>query len=197
MTSQPPAHSVSSVAAPGVPGGALFGGRSPRDLLTFFYQQKNPSKLAEIDNVLRKYQGNEELLFRNLSKKYNLDPSIFGLPVALAAGAFGGSASSIAPSPMGFGQPSALGGFGQTPATLGGGGAFGSPAAAPPTNTKFRATAPSSAFGGSSPAGFGASGFRTLAQSSTPPAPGYAGFGSPSGAPAAPFGATPFGAPRR
>jgi hypothetical protein len=195
MTSQPSAPSP--VAPPGAPGGALFGGQSPRDLLTSFYQQKNPSKLAEIDKVLAKYQGNEELLFRNLCKKYNLDPSAFGLPAAPAVGGFGGSASSIAPSPVGFGQPSALGGFGQTPATLGGGGgAFGSPAA-PPANTGYGAAPPSSAFGGSSPAaGFGASGFGSLAQST--PSPGYAGFGSPSGGPApAPFGATPFGAPRR
>jgi hypothetical protein len=196
MTSQPPALSLSSVAPTGAPGGALFGGRSPRDLLTSFYQQKNPSKLAEIDFVLNKYQGNEEHLFRNLSKKYNLDPSVFGLPSAPVVGAFGASTSSIAPSPVGFGQPSALGGFGQTPAALGGGGIFGSPAA-PPTNTGFGVAPPSSAFGGSSTAGFGASGFGSLAHSSTPPAPGYAGFGSPSGGPAAPFGASPFGAPRR
>lgn len=33
-----------------------FGGKSPRDLLMAFYQEKNPSKIAEVDKLLVKYQ---------------------------------------------------------------------------------------------------------------------------------------------
>jgi hypothetical protein len=47
----------------------LFNGRPPRDLLLQFYQEKNPSKVSEVDKVLEKYRGNEETLFRNLAKK--------------------------------------------------------------------------------------------------------------------------------
>jgi hypothetical protein len=33
-----------------------FGGKSPRELLTAFYQEKNPSKIADVDSLLIKYQ---------------------------------------------------------------------------------------------------------------------------------------------
>lgn len=35
---------------------ALFGGKTARELLTAFYQEKNPSKISDVDNVLLKYQ---------------------------------------------------------------------------------------------------------------------------------------------
>ncbi len=54
-----------------------FGGR---DMLLEFYQTHNPTKVNEIDKVLAKYAGKEELMFRTLAEKYNVDPSIFGLP---------------------------------------------------------------------------------------------------------------------
>jgi hypothetical protein len=39
-----------------IAAGVTFGGKSPRDLLMAFYQQKNPSKIAEVDKLLAKYQ---------------------------------------------------------------------------------------------------------------------------------------------
>lgn len=57
----------------------LFGGRNPRDMLLEFYQTHNPTKVNEVDKVLAKYAGKEELMFRTLAEKYNVDPSIFGL----------------------------------------------------------------------------------------------------------------------
>lgn len=180
--------------------------RTPREMLTQFYQQKNPSKLGEIDKVLAKYQGKEEQLFRNLAKKYQLDPSVFGLSSAPASAAFGSPSSA----PTMFGQASNLSGgaspFGQStsfgqPSTMG----FGTAGGASPGHT----------FGSGIGASQAGSSFGSLAQAPTPSpfgAPASGGFGSPApasggfGAPAPAFGATssmgfggssPFGAPRR
>jgi hypothetical protein len=185
-------------------------------MLTQFYQQKNPTKLGEIDKVLAKYQGKEEQLFRNLAKKYQLDPSVFGISSAPPAAGFG----SPAPGPTSFGQASTLGGgaspFGQStgfgqPSKMG----FGAAGGASSGHT----------FGSGIGGGQGASSFGSLAQAPSPspfgapasggfgaPAPASGGFGAPApagggfGAPAPAFGATssmgfggssPFGAPRR
>ena len=94
-------------------------------MLTAFYQQKDPSKLASIDKFLAKYAGQEDQLFRNLAKKYNIDPSMFGV-----------SAAAPAPAAGGFGAATSPGGFGQH-STLGGGSLFGSPPAAAPSAGGF------------------------------------------------------------
>jgi len=86
-------------------------GQSARDMLIAFYQKHNPSKIAEVDKVLTKYKGQEEQLFRNLAKKYNLDPSTFGISgTPTTAPGFGSSASGV--TSVGFGQTNA-GGFGK------------------------------------------------------------------------------------
>jgi hypothetical protein len=182
-----------------------FNGKSPRELLTTFYEQRNPDKLGEVDKVLQKYRGNEEQMFRNLAKKYNLDPSVFGLSSTPApTGGFGGS--------PGFGQPSALGGsslFGSggsaAPApssvAFGSSGGFGQP-------STLSGGMSSGGFGSSSIGGFGASSgssFGTLAQNQSPfggASQQAGGFGSSfggSGFGSGGFGAqsTPFGGPRR
>ena len=203
---------------PGVASGAasagtqtLFNGKTAKEMLTSFYQQRNPAKVSDVDKNLAKYAGRESELFVNLAKKYNLDPSQFGVtapapPNAAPGGSFG------APATSGFGQPSTLGGgpspfggstgggFGQ-PSTLGGGApapAFGSP---PVTGGGFGANSP---FGGGGGATFGAAspfgGGAPAPSFGSPPAPG-AGFGASSpfgGTGGAAFGtSTPFGAPRR
>eukprot|EP00644_Phytophthora_capsici_P010083 jgi/Phyca11/509031/fgenesh2_kg.PHYCAscaffold_41_\ len=48
-----------------------------RKRLVVFYTKHNPNKLAEVDDLVEKYEFNEELLFQRLHRKYN----------ALAAGA--------------------------------------------------------------------------------------------------------------
>lgn len=212
-SSATPAPSPFSAAAPATAGGVfgtpaptlgfgapaptaastptILAGKTPRELLTAFYQEKNPAKVAEVDKLLAKYQGNEAQLFRNLAKKYNLDPSVFGLSGAPSGAGFGASSPGISTSsPGGFGQPSALGGgptFGgmAQPATP-----FG---VAPTAAASFGSTStPGQAFG-SSAGGFGGPSFGSLAQS--PATPGFGSFGSPQAAPATPF--SPFGAPRR
>jgi len=158
----------------------LFNGKTARDLLMQFYQEKIPSKVAEVDKILIKYSGKEEQLFRNLAKKYQLNPSVFGISAAApspgfgspsAAPAFGQASTMGSPSP--FGQSS--GGFGQ-PSSFGGG--------PKPSGSTFG----SSSFGSSG-------GFGSLAQSNPSP------FGAPSsgfGAPAPAFGSPSlYGAPRR
>ena len=51
-----------------------------RDMITSFYQTYNPAKTSgEIDSILVKYAGREEVLFKNLAKKYTVDVSIFGI----------------------------------------------------------------------------------------------------------------------
>mmetsp|Transcript_33769 Transcript_33769/g.46757 ORF Transcript_33769/g.46757 Transcript_33769/m.46757 type:complete len:170 (+) Transcript_33769:69-578(+) len=51
--------------------------RNPhRARLEAFYARHNPAKLEDkqgMDQVLRKYRGNERLLFENLEKKYEVD----------------------------------------------------------------------------------------------------------------------------
>lgn len=42
-----------------------------RNRLTNFYTKHNPAKLDEIEDLLKKYEGNEELLFTRLHRKYN------------------------------------------------------------------------------------------------------------------------------
>lgn len=185
----------------------LIGGREPREVLVAFYQKFNPSKLGEVDKVLVKYKGNEEHLFRNLAKKYNVDPTLFGLssnPPAAAAAPFGQPSTSGG----GFGQTTPFGGaspsgFGQ-PSSLGAGNAtFGSPSPAP------------AAFGSPSAIGGGQSTFGSLSQPGTQQTTPFGGsgmqqsggFGSLSSGYTGGFGgggafgggapANPFGAPRR
>ena len=167
-------------------------------MLSSFYREKNPGKLAEVDKLLAKYNGNEEQMFRNLAKKYQLDPSVFGVSAGPppATGGFG------SPQAAGFGQQSTLGGgpspfgqsasgFGQTPSQpFGGGPSAGS--------------TPSHTFGSDANSSFGGASFGSLAHAPSPSPFGGAptgGFGAPQqgfGAPAGGFSSpTPFGAPRR
>ena len=153
-------------------------GKSARDLLTSFYQERDPSKLPNVEKVLQKYQGNEETMFRNLAKKYGIDPSKFGVAAAPPANAFGspsaGMPSAFSASGSTFGQQSTLGSAAGGPSMLSsmsGGHAFGSAAGGPPMGgTSFGSLA-----GGGGTGGFG----------------GQTPFGAP-----APM-STPFGAPRR
>jgi hypothetical protein len=187
---------------------ASSAGVAARDMLTAFYQKYNPAKVAEVDRLLEKYKGSEELMFRNLAKKYNLDPATFGLPPAPVSSGFGSvpsATSASAPSPGGFGQqptfggtsqaspfsPVGSGGFGHaSPLGVGPGSGFGGHSSNPASSAPVFGSSPS---GGSSP--FGSSSFGSIAQSSAPVQGGFSGYGSPS---PAPFGAsTPFGAPRR
>jgi len=173
----------------------LFNGRTARDLLLQFYQEKNPSKVTEVDKLLTKYRGNEDQMFRNLAKKYHLDCSVFGIssttpnpgyssvvatPAFSQASTMGGGPSPFGQSPGGFGQPSPLGG--------GNGMSSSSPAG--------------QTFGSGSTASYGTSNFGSLTQASPSPfggqssnfGSGNTGFGG-SATPA--FGGSPFGAARR
>ncbi|KAL3781479.1 hypothetical protein HJC23_009148 [Cyclotella cryptica] len=52
---------------------------SNKEKLTLFYKTYNPSKLDEVDELLERYVGREEEMFRRLLNKYKADPSVFGL----------------------------------------------------------------------------------------------------------------------
>ena len=171
--------------APGA-AAAKFGGRNPRDLLLQFYQTNNPTKVNEIDKVLAKYAGNEEQLFVNLAKKYNKDPSIFGIATQAQPNA---TPTFGSPAPLGGGGFGAASTFGGTPAasTASGfgsstGGGFGASsgggfAAAAQGGSTFGSLAASTGggFGGTTSSGFGG-------------AAASGGFGG---------GPSPFGAARR
>lgn len=184
------------------PSTTLIGGREPREVLVAFYQKYNPNRLGEVDKVLVKYKGNEDVMFRNLAKKYNLDPSMFGLPPSPRAPASFGQPST--PS-VGFGQGSqpfggsSTPGFGQ-PSSLGASSTFGSPSPAFGSPSAIGGGQPST-FGSLSQPGtqqtmpFGGAmqqtgGFGSLSSSSTVGFGGGAAFGG--GTPP-----NPFGAPRR
>jgi len=175
----------------------LFNGRTARDLLLQFYQEKNPSKVTEVDKLLTKYRGNEDQMFRNLAKKYHLDCSVFGISSTtpnpgfssvVATPAFS-QASIMGRGPSPFGQ--SPGGFGQS-STLGGGN--GIPSSSPAGQT----------FGSGSTASYGTSNFGSLTQASPSPfgqpsnfgsGNTNTGFGGSATTPA--FGGSPFGAARR
>lgn len=55
------------------------GRSSTKEKLTLFYKTYNPNKLDEVDELLEKYDGREEEMFRRLLSKYRADPSVFGL----------------------------------------------------------------------------------------------------------------------
>lgn len=191
QTSAPPAPSAAAGA------NSKFGGRNPRDMLYEFYKTYNPTKVNEVDKLMAKYAGNEEQLFSNLAKKYNKDPSIFGISATQTP-------TNTTPA---FGSPAPLGGASMTGAGFGTTSPFGGA----PSST-------ASAFGSSAGGGFGSSGgggfaaaaaggasFGSLASSSgggfgaaaAAPSTGFGGFGG-AAAPATTFGgASPFGAARR
>ncbi len=147
-------------------------------MLITFYQTHNPSKVGEVDKALAKYAGKEEQMFLNLSKKYNVDPSMFGINV---------SAQSPAPAPNAFGVPSSLGGTGGFGSTSSGHSGFGAMSTGGGGVGFGAASASSNTFG--SLASGSASGFGGLASSTSPFGGGPKTFGS--------SGNNPFGAPRR
>jgi len=141
-----------------------FAQKSARELLLAFYQQSNPTKVSEVDKLLVKYAGKEEQMFRNLAKKYNVDPTLFGLKSA--ASSFGQSGGLGSPVPFGHTSGSSVsnaGSFGSGP--QGGFGSFAQPSHAT------------------------AGGFASLAATSPTPTANTGGFSSFSAASPTPFGA--------
>ena len=52
---------------------------SAREKMIKFYNDHNPSKLDSVDTTLEKYALREEDLLKNLAKRYNVDPGVFGV----------------------------------------------------------------------------------------------------------------------
>jgi hypothetical protein len=197
FASPPPAASSSAFGGV-LGGGGTFSSGSARDRLVSFYRQHNPSKVEEVDKLLTKYQGNEEQLFRNLAKRYNLDPAVFGLPSTPSLGSTPPPPSHpTQPAPSfgggspGFGQPSALG---SSPFGI----PFGSSGTTASTSSPFAASQ-SSGFGQISAIGAFGSGAGSSSAAPVGSAPSLGGFGSTSGgvfgsaASSAPAGAASFG----
>lgn len=135
-----------------------------RERLIQFYQQHNPSKLADIDKTLAKYQGREEKLFHDLEMKYKQQQQ----PLPASSSAFGAQPTATFGSTSSFGQQSqqSTGGFGST-SSVGSG---------------FRQQSQAPAFGSSS----SSTGFSSFASQSTgfggvaATAPTMGGFGAAS-----------------
>ncbi|GLD97517.1 hypothetical protein PINS_up006207 [Pythium insidiosum] len=53
-------------------GGSETGQGQYRKKLVAFYSKHNPEKLQDVDRILAKYRGNEELLFTRLHRKYSV-----------------------------------------------------------------------------------------------------------------------------
>ena len=45
-----------------------------RELITEIYKEHNPSKLADLDSLLQKYKGREELVYKGICEKYHIEP---------------------------------------------------------------------------------------------------------------------------
>ena len=45
-----------------------------RELITDIYKEHNPSKLADLDSLLQKYKGREELVYKGICEKYHVEP---------------------------------------------------------------------------------------------------------------------------
>ena len=187
------------------PAAVKFGGRTPKEILVAFYNKYNPSKVSEVDKFLTKYSGKEEQMFRNLAKKYNVDPSLFGInnPPQTSAG-FGSTPGKPANSTFGspsFGQPSTLSNttspFSSPSTSMS--GAFGS-SQLKSQSSGFGAVSSGGGFGSlaaSAPTGFGSppaptgSSFKTFGGNPV-------GFGNSTGNMSGSIGnTTPFGAARR
>jgi len=67
---------------PGQPGGAPAlpvdeeHVKKIRELICEVYREHNPSKLDDVDNLLMKYRGREELVYRGICDKYSVEPKI-------------------------------------------------------------------------------------------------------------------------
>ena len=48
--------------------------RKYRDLITEIYKEHNPSKLTDLDTLLQKYKGREELVYKGICEKYHVEP---------------------------------------------------------------------------------------------------------------------------
>jgi formiminotetrahydrofolate cyclodeaminase len=154
-------------------GGSTFGGKSAKEILTSFYHRHNPSKVDEVDKLLQKYSGNEEQLFRNLAKKYNIDPSMFGVTNNTPAASFGSSSTFGQPSApatssglgsSAFGQSSALGSSGGFAQSFGQTSGFGAMSSGQSSGfASFSQSAQGTGFGGlsGSTPSFGGGGFGT------------------------------------
>lgn len=165
FTGQSPAPTSFGVNPPStvISASSSFAQKSARELLLAFYQQNNPTKVSEVDKLLGKYAGKEEQMFRNLAKKYNVDPSLFGLKSA--ASSFGQSGGLGSPGP--FGHTSGLSGSVA--------GSFGSQS--------------HGGFGSFAQPGQATGGFASLAATSPTPTASTGGFSSFSAASPNPFGA--------
>lgn len=167
------------------------------------YQQYNPGKLGEVDNLLTKYRGNEHELYLKICKKYNVAPQA-PISAQAAANPFGSGLQSFGASP--FGSAASASPFGGTAqSNFGGGGApaFGSTSPLGGTASPFGSMAPTStpfggggapAFGGGVFGGGGAPSTFTGLSGQMQSQGGFGAFGSAS----SPFGgsapaASPFG----
>eukprot|EP00439_Symbiodinium_sp_Y106_P032047 s2705_g3.t2 len=121
-------------------GGAMDVKQAYRERMIRIYQQHNPSKLNEIDQLMGKYVGQEHVMYLKICNKYKVQPEPeirpggVGLPQGGAFGApmggapmggapLGGAPMGGAPMGGGFGATMQMGGFG---AGLGGFGGAGS-----------------------------------------------------------------------
>ncbi len=66
---------------PGSIGGKKYTGNA-REKLIQFYKDHNPSKVDSVDRTLEKYGSREEELFKNLAKRYGVDPLLLGIGVS-------------------------------------------------------------------------------------------------------------------
>ncbi|CAE7949118.1 unnamed protein product [Symbiodinium sp. KB8] len=121
-------------------GGAMDVKQAYRERMIRIYQQHNPSKLNEIDQLMAKYVGQEHVMYLKICNKYKVQPEPeirpggVGLPQGGAFSApmggapmggapLGGAPMGGAPMGGGFGATMQMGGFG---AGLGGFGGAGS-----------------------------------------------------------------------
>merc|ERR1712151_538881 len=47
-----------------------------RELICEVYKEHNPAKLDDVDNLLTKYRGREELVYRGICDKYKVEPKL-------------------------------------------------------------------------------------------------------------------------
>ena len=170
-----------------------FGGKTTREILVAFYQKYNPAKVVEVDKLLNKYAGKEEQLLRNLAKRYNLEPSFFGLPEKISAtnaSGFGVSTNfgtTFGTSTQLNGGSASSGGFGvtnaspfvSTPNSTGGVSGFGKPSGLGNNAPAFGSPSGTTGFGSSiGKSSFGAgisatSGFGSLSSNNPGPSPAF------------------------
>jgi hypothetical protein len=105
-----------------------------RRQLVEIYSQKDRSKLANVEALLREWKGREAVLLQNVRAKHGIGGARAATAAAAAAAAGGGSSSSAGPAPSSAWKTGAWGSSSSSAASVAGAPSPGAPVSETPLN---------------------------------------------------------------